>query len=91
MTFSDIGLHAAILRALTDAGYSEPTEVQRQTIPAAIEGRDLLVCSQTGSGKTAAFMLPALHRLAGQELPPATRSVTGNDRRASSRSRPRFE
>ncbi len=91
MTFSDICLHAAILRALTDAGYSEPTEVQRQTIPAAIEGRDLLVCSQTGSGKTAAFMLPALHRLAGQELPPAPRSVTGNDRRASSRSRPRFE
>ena len=63
MTFSEIGLHPAILKALTDSGYSEPTPVQQQAIPAALEGRDLLVSSQTGSGKTAAFMLPALHRL----------------------------
>jgi len=64
MTFSEIGLHEALLQSLTFAGYTEPTPVQAQAIPAAIDGRDLLVSSQTGSGKTAAFMLPALHRLA---------------------------
>ena len=70
MTFAEIGLHEALLKALTDSGYTEPTAVQAQAIPAALEGRDLLVSSQTGSGKTAAFMLPALHRLASQERPP---------------------
>ena len=70
MNFSELGLHEAVLHALNDAGYREPTPVQAQAIPAAIEGRDLLVSSQTGSGKTAAFMLPALHRLAAQERPP---------------------
>ena len=64
MTFEAIGLHPAILKALADAGYTEPTPVQAQAIPAAIEGRDLLVSSQTGSGKTAAFMLPSIHKLA---------------------------
>ena len=62
MTFEALGLHASIIQALTDAGYTKPTSVQSQSIPAAIEGRDLLVSSQTGSGKTAAFMLPALHK-----------------------------
>ena len=70
MTFAEIGLHPAILKALTDSGYSEPTPVQKQAIPAALEGRDLMVSSQTGSGKTAAFMLPALHRFAAQERAP---------------------
>ena len=70
MTFAEIGLHPAILNALTDSGYSEPTPVQKQAIPAALEGRDLMVSSQTGSGKTAAFMLPALHRFASQERAP---------------------
>ncbi len=64
MTFEEIGLHPLVLKALVDAGYNEPTPVQQQAVPAAIAGRDLLVSSQTGSGKTAAFMLPALHRLA---------------------------
>ncbi len=71
MNFAEIGLHPAILKALTDSGYSEPTPVQQQAIPPAIEGRDLMVSSQTGSGKTAAFMLPALHRFALQERPAA--------------------
>jgi superfamily II DNA/RNA helicase len=70
MTFAEIGLHPAILKALTDSGYSEPTPVQQQAIPAALAGRDLMVSSQTGSGKTAAFMLPALHRFASQQRPP---------------------
>ncbi|HMX22160.1 MAG TPA: DEAD/DEAH box helicase, partial [Accumulibacter sp.] len=92
MTFAEIGLHPAILKALADAGYQQPTDVQQQAIPAALDGRDLLVCSQTGSGKTAAFMLPALHRFADQERPPLTRPAAGNDRRAAAtRGRRRFE
>ncbi len=101
MTFAEIGLHEALLKALTDSGYTEPTPVQAQTIPAALEGRDLLVSSQTGSGKTAAFMLPALHRFASQERPafaPAPRR-TSNQERQSARAlghtrgndRPRFQ
>ncbi len=64
MTFEALGLNTSIINALTEAGYTKPTGVQEQAIPAAIEGKDLLVSSQTGSGKTAAFMLPSLHRLA---------------------------
>ena len=61
MTFETLGLHTSLLRAIADSGYTAPTAVQLQAVPAAIAGRDLLVSSQTGSGKTAAFMLPALH------------------------------
>ena len=68
MTFAELGLHPAILEALAVSGYTQPTPVQAQAIPAMLAGRDLMVSSQTGSGKTAAFMLPALHHLA--ELPP---------------------
>jgi len=64
MTFEALGLNPSILSALTEAGYTKPTAVQEQAVPAAIAGKDLLVSSQTGSGKTAAFMLPSLHRLA---------------------------
>jgi superfamily II DNA/RNA helicase len=64
LTFDSLGLDAAVLRSAADAGYTEPTPVQAEAIPAALAGRDLLVSSQTGSGKTAAFLLPALHRLA---------------------------
>jgi superfamily II DNA/RNA helicase len=67
MNFEALGLHSAIVKAVTEAGYTQPTPVQEQAIPAAIGGRDLLVSSQTGSGTTAAFMLPALHQLAGAE------------------------
>ena len=67
MTFEEIGLHASVLKALTESGYTKPTGVQEQAIPAALAGRDLLVSSQTGSGKTAAFMLPALHKFASAE------------------------
>ncbi|OVZ58765.1 RNA helicase [Pigmentiphaga sp. NML080357] len=62
MSFSDLGLAPALVSALTDAGFSEPTPVQARAIPLALEGHDLMVSSQTGSGKTAAFMLPALHK-----------------------------
>jgi ATP-dependent RNA helicase RhlE len=62
--FSDLGLAEPILRALEAKGYSDPTPIQRQSIPALLEGRDLLGIAQTGTGKTAAFSLPSLHRLA---------------------------
>jgi superfamily II DNA/RNA helicase len=62
--FASLGLNADIVRALTDLGFTEPTPVQAKSIPAFLAGRDLLVSSQTGSGKTAAFMLPALHKIA---------------------------
>ena len=91
MTFESLGLHPLILKALTDAGYTEPTPVQQQALPAAIAGRDLLVSSQTGSGKTAAFMLPSLHKLAS--APAETSGKTPNQLAQSARSRgerPRF-
>ena len=88
MTFEEIGLHPAILKALADAGYTEPTTVQAQAIPAAIEGRDLLVSSQTGSGKTAAFMLPSMHKLAvAAQDNPLPAAKTANQERQSARSR----
>jgi superfamily II DNA/RNA helicase len=61
--FAELGLPEAIVSAVLAAGYTEPTPVQQQTIPAALKGEDLMVSSSTGSGKTAAFVLPALHRL----------------------------
>ncbi|SEI95285.1 DEAD/DEAH box helicase [Paraburkholderia diazotrophica] len=63
-TFAELGLSAEIVSALTAAGYKTPTPVQQRAIPAGIAGRDLLVSSPTGSGKTAAFMLPAIERFA---------------------------
>jgi ATP-dependent RNA helicase RhlE len=62
--FSDLGLSTPILNALTAAGYSEPTPIQCQAIPPVLRGRDLCGIAQTGSGKTAAFALPILQRLA---------------------------
>ncbi|HEX5126099.1 MAG TPA: DEAD/DEAH box helicase [Rhodocyclaceae bacterium] len=63
MSFDSLGLHASIVKAVHDSGYTEPTPVQAQAIPAALAGGDLMVSACTGSGKTAAFMLPALQRL----------------------------
>jgi len=72
--FSDLGLAEPILRALETKGYADPTPIQRQAIPALMEGRDLLGIAQTGTGKTAAFALPSLHRLSNnpQALKPAS-------------------
>jgi superfamily II DNA/RNA helicase len=58
MKFSDLGLSDDILRAVTDAGYETPTPIQEQAIPIVLQGRDVLGCAQTGTGKTAAFTLP---------------------------------
>ncbi|MFM0071795.1 DEAD/DEAH box helicase [Paraburkholderia sediminicola] len=61
-SFASLGLSADVVSALTAAGYQNPTPVQQRAIPAGIAGRDLMVSSPTGSGKTAAFMLPAIER-----------------------------
>jgi len=74
--FSDLGLAEPILRALAEKGYADPTPIQRQAIPALIEGRDILGLAQTGTGKTAAFALPSLHRLAADRLGPAAGVMT---------------
>lgn len=66
VSFESLGLHHSIIKALYEMQYAEPTPVQQQAIPLAISGKDLLVSSQTGSGKTAAFILPILHRFAMQ-------------------------
>ena len=63
MGFSTLGLDSSLVDNLARLGYAEPTPVQREAIPAALAGGDLLVSSQTGSGKTAAFVLPGLERL----------------------------
>ncbi len=65
-SFSELGLAAPLLRALEEAGYETPTPIQAQAIPTVLEGRDLLGIAQTGTGKTAAFALPILHRLAAK-------------------------
>ena len=61
--FATLGLDDAIVAAVTSLGYEEPTPVQRETIPLLLEGLDLLAQAATGTGKTAAFALPMLHRI----------------------------
>ncbi len=67
MSFSSFNLHPSLLRGIADLGFTVPTPIQRDGIPPAIEGRDVLACAMTGSGKTAAFALPILNRLIGQK------------------------
>src|SRR4029077_12644223 len=61
-----LGLHPYLLKGLKDLGFTRPTAIQADAIPLALEGRELLPCAMTGSGKTAAFLLPILHRLIGK-------------------------
>lgn len=63
MNFADLGLETELLRAVTDKGYDTPTPIQQKAIPAVLTGRDVLAGAQTGTGKTAAFVLPLLQRL----------------------------
>ena len=62
MPFSHFKLHPDLLKGLKDLGFVKPTPIQADAIPPALEGRDLLACAMTGSGKTAAFLLPILHQ-----------------------------
>ncbi|HKT15728.1 MAG TPA: DEAD/DEAH box helicase [Allosphingosinicella sp.] len=64
MTFADLGLSDELLRAVSEAGYGEPTPIQRQAIPSVLMGRDLIGIAQTGTGKTAGFVLPMIDILA---------------------------
>ena len=63
MNFDDLKLAPAILKAVHEEGYETPTPIQAQAIPAVLEGKDLLAGAQTGTGKTAAFTLPMLHKI----------------------------
>ena len=66
-TFDSLGLNPLLLKAIKQQGYENPTPIQNQAIPPLLEGRDVLGCAQTGTGKTAAFSLPILHHLAKKE------------------------
>src|SRR3954447_22168956 len=63
MTFAELDLHPTLLQAVEAAGYNEPTPIQEKAIPLALAGRDLVASANTGTGKTAAFVLPALQKL----------------------------
>ena len=74
-TFKSFGLNKALLQALTTEGYTVPTPIQAQAIPSVMLGKDLLGIAQTGTGKTAAFALPILHRLAENRVAPLPRTT----------------
>ncbi|MEO1744378.1 MAG: DEAD/DEAH box helicase, partial [Cyanobacteria bacterium J06629_9] len=63
MTFQTLGLSTDLVRAVADEGYTTPTPIQQQAIPQILQGRDVFASAQTGTGKTAGFTLPLLHRL----------------------------
>jgi ATP-dependent RNA helicase RhlE len=63
LSFDNLGLNDRVMAAVRDMGYTEPTPIQEQAIPLALEGRDIIGCAQTGTGKTAAFVLPTLQRI----------------------------
>ena len=73
MQFTDLGLKAELLRAVSEQGYDTPTPIQQQAIPAVMTGQDLMATAQTGTGKTAGFTLPILHRLASGQNDRLTR------------------
>src|SRR4029450_9169938 len=66
LSFESFRLHSDLLRGVQDLGFVNPTPIQTQAIPPVMEGRDVLARAMTGSGKTAAFLLPILHRLIGK-------------------------
>ena len=83
MKFDDLGLIGPILRAVAAKGYEAATPIQIKAIPEVLEGRDLIGCAQTGTGKTAAFALPVLQKLCTpSNYPPPTqgRRKTGKTR-----------
>ncbi len=66
MPFTSLKLHPSLLQGIHELGFARPTPIQADAIPPALEGRDILACAMTGSGKTAAFLLPILHQLLGR-------------------------
>jgi len=75
MPFKTMGLADPLVRGILATGYTAPTEIQSQAIPAILEGKDIIGCAQTGTGKTAAFVLPVLHRL--ETVPQKTKKSRG--------------
>ncbi len=75
MSFTALGLSAPILRAIAEQGYSNPTPIQKQAIPAILDKRDILAGAQTGTGKTAGFALPLLQQLCEEDQPKGKRHV----------------
>jgi ATP-dependent RNA helicase RhlE len=73
--FAALGLNEWLIEVVERSGYTEPTEIQRQAIPAALSGRDVIGMAQTGTGKTAAFTLPTVQRLAATEHTRGPRSL----------------
>jgi len=67
MPFSSFGLHPDLLSGVKELGFTRPTPIQSDAIPPAMAGRDVLAAAMTGSGKSAAFLLPILHRLIGKK------------------------
>src|ERR1700741_1567885 len=76
MPFTKLGLSSALLRAVADQGYTVPTPLQAQAIPAVLAGGDLLAGAQTGTGKTAGFTLPILQRLSTAANAPTNTSAS---------------
>jgi ATP-dependent RNA helicase RhlE len=74
-SFSNFDLHPSLQRAIADLGFTEPTPIQKDGIPPGLEGRDVLGCAMTGSGKTAAFLLPILQRLLSKPKQGVTRAL----------------
>ena len=75
MSFDTLGLSAELLRAISEQGYNEPTPIQRKAIPVILAGSDVMACAQTGTGKTAGFTLPLLHRLSANPTRKGQRAV----------------
>lgn len=70
-TFEQLGLHAQLCETCEKLGYKHPTKIQRDSIPVAIQGKDIIGIAETGSGKTASFVLPVLHNLLSSEAKPS--------------------
>ena len=75
MTFKELDLLEPILNALTKQGYTNPTPIQEQAIPILLQGKDIMGCAQTGTGKTAAFAIPILQRLQTTNNPDQKRII----------------
>src|SRR5262245_27973833 len=67
MSFASLALHSDLLKGIRELGFTHPTPIQADAIPPALAGRDVLACAMTGSGKTAAFLLPIMHALIGRQ------------------------
>ena len=76
MTFTDLNLHPDIIKAIVQQGYQKPTLIQGKAIPALLNGKDLLGCAKTGTGKTAAFAIPIVQRLLETQVVEESRPVS---------------